>query len=125
VEHKTLYEAVLRDPDLLGRLLDSFVLAQLRPELTVAERAPRVFHLRQREGRHEIDLIVEFADGRIVGIEVKAAATVTRSDARHLIWLRDQLGDRLVCGLVLHAGPHSYALDDRIHAAPLCALWSP
>ncbi|MFN2495431.1 MAG: ATP-binding protein [Pseudonocardiaceae bacterium] len=115
---------VLRDPDLLGRLLDSFVLAQLRPELTVAERAPRVFHLRQREGRHEVDLVVEFADGRIVGIEVKAAATVTRSDARHLIWLRDQLGDRLVCGLVLHAGPHSYPLDDRIHAAPICSLWS-
>jgi uncharacterized protein len=114
---------VLRDPDLLGRLLDSFVLAQLRPELTVAESAPRVFHLRQRDGRHEVDLIVEFADGRIVAIEVKAAATVTRSDARHLIWLRDQLGQRLVCGLVLHAGPHSYPLDERIHAAPICSLW--
>ncbi|MGH8931419.1 MAG: ATP-binding protein [Egibacteraceae bacterium] len=115
---------VLRDPDLLGRLLDSFVLAQLRPELTVSERAPRLYHLRQRDGRHEIDLIIEFADGKIIGIEVKAAASVTRSDARHLMWLRDQLGERLVCGLVLHAGPHIYPLDDKIHAAPICSLWT-
>lgn len=68
--------------------------------------------------------MVEFADGRIIGIEIKAAATVTRSDARHLRWLRDQLGDRLICGLVLQAGPHSYQLDDRIHAAPICSLWT-
>ncbi len=90
----------------------------------MSEHAPRLYHLRQREGRREIDLIVEFADARIIGIEVKAAATVTRSDARHLLWLRDQLGERLVCGLVLHAGPHSYPLDERIHAAPICSLWT-
>ncbi|MGH3942732.1 MAG: hypothetical protein ACRDTG_29745 [Pseudonocardiaceae bacterium] len=46
------------------------------------------------------------------------------SDTRQLIWLRDQLGDRLICGLVLHAGPYGYPLDDRIHAAPICSLWS-
>lgn len=115
---------VLRDPDVLGRLLETFVLAQLRPELTVSEHPPRVYHLRQREGRHEVDLIIELADGRIVGIEVKAAATATRSDARHLIWLHEQIGDRLVCGIVLHAGPHSYPLAERIHAAPICSMWT-
>lgn len=66
----------------------------------------------------------QLADGRIIGIEVKAAATATRSDARHLIWLREQIGDRLVCGIVLHAGPHSYPLAERIHAAPICSLWT-
>ncbi|MBA2324641.1 MAG: DUF4143 domain-containing protein [Pseudonocardiales bacterium] len=61
--------AVLRDPDLLGRVIETFVLAQLRPELTVSEYAPRIYHLRQRDGRHEIDLIVELADGRIIARE--------------------------------------------------------
>lgn len=115
---------VLRDPTLMGRLLDSFVVAQLRPELTVATCAPRLYHLRDRDGRHEVDLIVELADGRIIAIEVKAAATARRQDARHLMWLRDRIGDRMICGVVLHTGPHTFALDERIGAAPIAALWS-
>lgn len=116
--------AVLRESDLRGRLLETFVVSQLRPELTVAETSPRLFHLRDRDGRHEVDVVVEFDDGRVVGIEVKGAATVGRSDARHLIWLRDRLGDRMVGGLVLHTGPHAFPLDDRIRAAPISSLWS-
>ena len=40
--------AVLRDGDLLGRLLDSFVMAQLRAECTVSELSPHLFHVRER-----------------------------------------------------------------------------
>ncbi len=69
-------------------------------------------------------MVVEFGDGSVLGIEVKAAATADRSDARHLIWLRDRLGDRMVGGLVLHTGPHAFPLDDRIRAAPISSLWS-
>lgn len=115
---------VLRSPDLLSRVLESFVVAQLRAELTVAETAPRLFHLRDRDGRHEIDVVVELADGRVIGIEVKAAATARLSDARHLLWLRDRLGARMIAGIVLHAGPHSFPLDDRIQVAPISSLWS-
>lgn len=115
---------VLRSADLLGRVLESFVVAQLRAELTVAETAPRLFHLRDRDGRHEVDVVVELADGRIIGIEVKAAATARPPDARHLLWLRERLGERMIAGIVLHAGPHSFPLDDRIQAAPISSLWS-
>ena len=31
-------------------------------------------------------------------------AAVDRHDARHLVWLRDQLGDRFAAGVVLHTG---------------------
>jgi uncharacterized protein len=117
--------AVLRDGDLLGRLLDSFVAAQLRPELVVAASRPRLYHVRQEQGRHEIDLIGELAGGRIVGIEVKADAAPARDAATHLIWMRDQLGDRFVAGVILHTGPRVYELDERITAAPICTLWAP
>lgn len=117
--------AVLRDPDLLGRLLDSFVVAQLRSELVVSELGPRLYHLRQENGRHEVDLVIELADGRVIGIETKAATAPGRADSKHLSWLRDRLGDRFVTGLVLHTGPHPYPLDDRLHAIPICALWGP
>ena len=115
--------AVLRDGDLLGRLIDSFAVAQLRPELELTSRPPRLYHLRDKEGRHEIDLIAEIAAGDILGIEIKATAAPSRQDARHLEWLHDELGDRFVAGAVLHTGPSTLRLAERILAIPICALW--
>ena len=116
--------AVLSDGDLLGRLLDTFVLAQLRPELAVSPQRPRLYHLRQDAGRREVDLIAELGADRVVGIEVKATSAPSASDARHLAWLRDQLGDRFVAGAVLHTGPAKFALGERIFAVPICAFWA-
>ncbi|WP_221891488.1 DUF4143 domain-containing protein [Microbispora sp. KK1-11] len=87
-------QAVFRDGDLLGRLLDTFVVQQLRAEVPVCDSRPRIYHLRQDQGRHEIDIVLELGMGRVIGIEVKAAATPRHDDAKHLRWLRDELGDR-------------------------------
>lgn len=116
--------AVLRDGDVLGRILDTFVAAQLRAEAAVAESRPRLFHLRQEEGRREVDIVAESAGGRIVAIEVKADAAPGPEAARHLRWLRDALGERFLAGVVLHTGPRVYGLDERILAAPICTLWA-
>jgi hypothetical protein len=64
------------------------------------------------------------ASGQLIGIEVRAAATVTASDARHLAWLRDQTGDAFAAGIVLHTGPYVFPVSDRIVAAPVSTLWS-
>ena len=117
-------QGVMDDGDLLGRVLDTFVAAQLRPELAVSTTRPRLHHLRTEQGRHEVNLIAELAGGRIVGIEVKAsAAPSAREDAKHLCWLRDELGERFLAGVVLHTGPHVYELDEKIIAAPIAVLW--
>lgn len=115
--------AVLRDGDLLGRLLDTFVVAQVRAQLALAETRPRLYHLREQQGRHEIDLLGELAGRRLIGIEVKADAAPDRDAVRHLSWLRDQLGDRFAAGVLLHTGQRVYALGERILAAPICTLW--
>lgn len=60
----------------------------------------------------------------MIAIEVKAASAPTANAARHLAWLRDQLGDTFVAGLVLHTGPATYPLGERLIAAPICTLWS-
>ena len=98
--------------------------AQLRAELAASDLGPRLYHLREEHGRREIDLIVETASGALVGTEVKASATVTASDARHLSWLRDEIGDPFTAGLVLHTGAHVFPLGDRLVAAPVSALWA-
>jgi predicted AAA+ superfamily ATPase len=79
--------------------------------------------VRSQQGRNKIDLLAELAAGRVVGIEVKASASPTAKDARHLIWLRDELGDRFIRGVVLHTGPRSFELAESIIAVPISALW--
>ncbi|MGH3998736.1 MAG: ATP-binding protein [Pseudonocardiaceae bacterium] len=116
--------AVLRDGDLLGRLLDTFVTAQLRPEIALRHPRARLYHLRTESGRNEVDLVVDLGAGRIVGVEVKAASAPGTRDAQHLLWLREQLGERFVRGIVFHTGPQPFELGERIWALPICALWS-
>ncbi len=46
-----------------------------------------MFHLRIKGGRHEIDLIIERDDGRVVAVEVKLAGAVDDPEVNHLRWL--------------------------------------
>jgi predicted AAA+ superfamily ATPase len=116
--------AVLRDADLIGQLLDTFVAAQFRADFAASAIRPRMYHVRAEGGRHEVDLLFEMSAGRVIAVEVKAAAAVEKHDARHLIWLREALAERFVYGLVLHTGPALVELDERIVAAPISALWT-
>lgn len=115
---------LMKDGDMLGRVLDTFVMAQLRAEAARAASSPRLHHLRQEQGRREVDVIVEYGGGRVFGFEVKATSAPKRDDARHLAWLRDELGDRFIGGAVLHTGPRAFILDESIVAAPISSLWS-
>ena len=98
-------------------MIDTFVLAQIRPEVALTSFRSRLYHLRSRDARHEIDLIVELSGGDVVAVEIKATAAPKRSDARHIEWLREQLGERFLAGAVLHTGPRPFP----ILRAHLCA----
>lgn len=117
-------DAVLRDGGLIGQFIETFAIAQIRAELPVSESQPRLRHLRDQQGRHEIDLIAEIGGTRIVGIEIKASGNVTRKSARHLRWLSEAVGDRFLAGVVLHTGPTSFKIADKITAAPISTLWA-
>lgn len=114
---------ILKSADRLGRLVDTFVLAQLRPLLKLATPSVTAHHLRDGNQTREIDLVLEEASGQIVGIEIKAASTVSPRDARHLGWLRDQVGATFQRGIILHTGASTYPLGERIWALPIAALW--
>jgi len=116
--------AVLRDGDLLGRVIDTFVVAQLRAELATSDLDPRLHHLRDANGRHEVDLVIELADGRVIGIEIKADAAPGRDSARHLAWLEEALGSRFAAGVVFHTGPRPIPYSATIVGLPISVLWS-
>lgn len=117
-------DAVIKDGDLLGRFIETFVVAQLRAEAAVSDLFPRLHHLRDAQGRHEIDVIAELDGQKVVAFEIKSAGAPTSHSARHLRWLRDRLGDRFAAGVVLHTGPQVFELGDRIRAVPISTFWS-
>jgi len=116
-------DSTLADGVIMGRLIDTFVVSQLRPQLSGVAGQPTRFHLRTHGGRQEVDVLVEFADGSVVGIEIKASASPSRSDARSLMWLRDELGTRFRAGFLLHTGADVIQWSERVQAIPICALW--
>lgn len=121
---RTDMPAIQHDADLLGRTIDTFVASQLRGELEVCATRPRLYHLRDRDGRHEADIVAELGGGRVVAFEVKASAAVDAKAAKHLAWMRDELGDRFISGVVFHTGPHAFPLGERITALPISAIWA-
>lgn len=113
-------ESIARDGVLLGALFESLATLSVRVLAQAAEA--RTSHLRLQGGQREVDLIVERRDGAVLAIEVKLSATVDDSDVRHLRWLREELGDRVVDAIVVTTGPTAYRRADGIGVVPLALL---
>jgi predicted AAA+ superfamily ATPase len=109
-----------RDGTLLGALFESLLTLSLRVYAQASEAS--VFHLRTSGGEHEVDLIVERADGRVVAIEVKLARDVEDEDLRHLRWLAERLGDELLDAAILTTGEEAYRRPDGIAVIPASLL---
>lgn len=106
----------------LGPLVETLVVTELTRMLANDPTAPRLRYYRDRTGR-EIDLIAEYPDGSIVGIEVKATGSPGADDSRHLAWLRDRMGERFRAGYIMSMGREALPFGDRITAVPISALW--
>lgn len=112
--------AITGDGTLLGRFFESLIALNLRVYAQAAEAS--VYHLRMPNGDHEVDFIVERDDHRVAAFEVKLAAHVDDSDVRHLLWLRDRLGDELIDAAVIYTGRYAYRRGDGIAVVPAALL---
>lgn len=112
--------ALPRSGTLLGELFESLVTMSVRVYAQQSEA--KVGHLRTADGRQEVDLIVERADGSVVAIEVKLARTASSGDTKHLAWLKRKLGDRVLDQLIVTTGPEAYRREDGVAVVPLALL---
>jgi predicted AAA+ superfamily ATPase len=106
----------------LGGLVEGFVVGELLKQRTWSREEFELFHYRTRTGI-EVDVVVEFSDGQVLGLEVKSGATFRPDHFSGLKSLRDRLGDRFVGGVVLNTGDRGYRFGDRLHGLPIAALW--
>lgn len=105
-----------------GPLLESFVFGELLKFCLWSERRYSMSYYRDKSQR-EVDFVLEDSQGQLVGIEVKAAATINGADFAGLRQLASLVGKRFVAGLVLYDGEFTLAFGSGLWAVPLSTLW--
>jgi len=104
-----------------GRILENFCGMELLKQLELCDDRPELFHY--RNGRDEIDVVIEDRSGNLACVEVKAAATVASRDHQAMGKLRDARTESFRAGIVLDTGAQTVPLGDRLWAVPISALW--
>jgi hypothetical protein len=117
------FDRIKADRGALGALLESFVFSEVLKLMTASDLRLTPHHFRDRDAR-EVDIVLERDDGMVVGIEVKASATVKASDFSGLRALADACGDRFAFGAVLYDSSDVVPFGDKLTAAPLSCLWA-
>ena len=114
--------SMIRPGGPFGPLLEGFVVMELARQATWSRTRVELFHYRTKDNI-EVDAVLESRQGKVVGIEVKAASTVGQEDFRGLRHLAQRLGDDFVAGLVLYTGQETLSFGPRLRAVPVSALW--
>ena len=109
-----------RDGTLLGQLFESLITQSVR--VYAQRHEAEVRHFRMWDGRREIDLIVERDDSRVLAIEVKLSTSADDDDVKHLLWLKEQMGDDLVDMVLVNTGAHAYRRPDGVAVVPAALL---
>lgn len=115
-------DGLLRDRALLGQLLETFVLQELRRMASWHAEPVAFHHFRDKDGA-EVDIVLERGTHEVAGVEVKAAASVTEADFRGLRKLQSAAGERFRCGVVLYDGEHALSFGTGLWAVPIRVLW--
>jgi predicted AAA+ superfamily ATPase len=111
-----------RERDMLGPLLETFVLQELRRQASGRSEPLSFFHFRDRDD-FEVDIVIERGAGQVAGVEVKAAASVAERDLRGLRKLKEAAGRRFASGVVLYDGEAGIDFGEGLYAVPLRTLW--
>lgn len=108
---------------MLGPILENFVFLELKKLSTWASSPIDLYHYRTQTGS-EVDIVLENRAGKVVGIEVKSAETISSEDWKGLDVLDAELGNNMVRGIILYPGKEIVALRKNRLALPISLLWS-
>lgn len=117
------FERVKANRNLFGPLLESFVYSEVLKLMTASDLRLTPYHFRDQQMR-EVDIVLERDDGMIVGIEIKASATVRSGDFGGLRTLAEACGERFAYGVVLYDSTDFVPFGEKLAATPLASLWN-
>lgn len=105
-----------------GYLVETIVLSELLKHLEFSQRQLSVWHYRTH-ANIEVDFLLEDRREHLVGIEVKASATVDGKDFRGLSHLQETEPYKFKKGIVLYAGREVVPFGKNLYAVPLSMWW--
>ena len=117
-----LTPATAQDRSRFGHVLETFVYGELLKHATSAESDYQLLYYRDHD-QFEVDVVIENAAGQLVGVEIKAAASVGTNDLRGLKRLASIAGEQFKLGVILYDGTETLPLGERLWAAPISSLW--
>jgi predicted AAA+ superfamily ATPase len=111
------------DPGLGGGIFENFIALELIKQRGWSKLQPVIHHFRTHNG-DEVDLVLEDRAGRIVGIEIKASASVDAGHFKGLKALAEAAGDRFVRGIVIYSGNRAVPFANNLLAMPATEVWA-
>lgn len=114
-------ERIETDRTLLGALLETFVHSEILKQASLTHTIRAISHYRDKS-QNEVDIVVESYSGNVVGIEVKARATVTARDFAGLRQLAAAEQERFKFGMILYDGDQIIPFGPRLAAVPVSCL---
>ncbi len=116
-------ERISENRSIFGALLETFVYSEIEKQAAWSDQAPTLHYYRDKD-QNEADIVIENDHGELVGIEIKAAATVTAADFTGLRKLSEACAGDFKLGIVVYDGENIVPFGDRMFAAPIACLWT-
>jgi len=116
-------EHIQKDRSIFGPLLETFIFSEILKQASWSDENYSLHHYRDKD-QDEVDIVIEDEHGAMVGIEVKASATVISSDFKGIRKVANACGDHLKLGIVLYDGAQIVPFGDRLFAVPVSSLFS-
>ncbi len=113
-------EIVPGSPAIVGGLFEALAVLSVKTYAQINQVS--VSHFRESSGAREVDVIVHRPDGATVAFEVKLGRIVDNRDVRHLLWLKQKLGDDLRDMAVIYSGEYAYRRPDGVAVIPASLL---
>ena len=117
---QSFVELMQSDPNLYGKVLENLVASELMKQLSF-NNIGKLYHFRTQD-KKEVDFIIEFDDGKVAAIEVKAKEKVVSQDFSVIKMLQEKLGDKFCYGVVLYQGDDFVPFGERLAAVPVAVL---
>lgn len=109
-----------RERQRFGSILESWVFGELQKAMALSEENWFISHYRDKD-QVEVDFVLESAKRMVIGVEVKAAASVNAADFKGLRRLRELSGSAFTSGIVLYDGDAALPFGEGLWAVPI--MW--
>ena len=115
-------ERLLKLPNVLGQVFENFVVMEIVKQATWSTEPLKLHHYRTHD-KIEVDIVLEYPSGKVIGIEIKLSSIVRKDDLKGLLSLKESCGDDFHKGIILYTGNQVLPFGDSFTAMPVTALW--